>query len=81
MTITSPFTWADIEDQVRLHYNRWDMTPDFSPIDAIPIVSPSALTAAASAELVFANSPIFLTPDTCYKFYTDGSLINLGSPD
>ncbi|CAB4402546.1 unnamed protein product [Rhizophagus irregularis] len=51
-TNTSPFTWADIEDQVRLHYNRWDIiTPDFSPIDAMSMASSSALTAAASAEL------------------------------
>ncbi|CAB4436226.1 unnamed protein product [Rhizophagus irregularis] len=51
-TVTSPFTWADIEDQVRLHYSKWDMiTPDFSPIDATPTVLPVALTAAASAEL------------------------------
>ncbi|CAB4436227.1 unnamed protein product [Rhizophagus irregularis] len=52
-TNTSPFTWADIEDQVRLHYSRWDMiTPDFSPIDSTFVASPSALTAAASAELM-----------------------------
>ncbi|CAB4436307.1 unnamed protein product [Rhizophagus irregularis] len=81
-TVTSPFTWADIEDQVRLHYNRWDMiTPDFSPIDSTIVAPPSALMAAASAELAFADSPIFPSPDSCYKFYTDGSLINLGSPD
>ncbi|CAB4436115.1 unnamed protein product [Rhizophagus irregularis] len=81
-TVTSPFTWADIEDQVRLHYNRWDMiTPDFSPIDSTTVAPPSALMAAASAESVFADSPIFPSPDSCYKFYTDGSLINLGSPD
>ncbi|CAB4406665.1 unnamed protein product [Rhizophagus irregularis] len=82
MTNTSPFTWADIEDQVRLYYNRWDMiTPDFSPIETTSMALPATLTAAASAELVFADSPIFLSPDSCYKFYTDGSLINLGSPD
>ncbi|CAB4436125.1 unnamed protein product [Rhizophagus irregularis] len=81
-TITSPFTWADIEDQVRLHYSKWDMiTPDFSPIDATSMAPPSALTAATSAELVFADSPIFPSPDSCYKFYTDGSLINLGTPE
>ncbi|CAB4431441.1 unnamed protein product [Rhizophagus irregularis] len=51
-TNTSPFTWADIEDQVRLHYNRWDMiTPDFSPIDTTSMALPATLTAAASAEL------------------------------
>ncbi|CAB4403402.1 unnamed protein product [Rhizophagus irregularis] len=43
--------------------------------------SPPALTAAASAELVFANSPVITSPDSCYKFYTDGSLINLGTPE
>ncbi|CAB4431756.1 unnamed protein product [Rhizophagus irregularis] len=63
-------------------FNRWDMiTPDFSPIDAISVSPPPTLTAATSAELVFADSPLFLSPDSCYKFYTDGSLINLGSPE
>ncbi|CAB4402548.1 unnamed protein product [Rhizophagus irregularis] len=80
-TITSPYTWADIEDTVRLHYNRWDMAPDFSPIDSTSITLPPKLTAASSTELVFANSPIFPSSDSCYKFYTDGSLINLGTPD
>ncbi|CAB4431131.1 unnamed protein product [Rhizophagus irregularis] len=81
ITITSPYTWADIEHSVRLYYNRWDMAPDYSPVDSISVVPPIVPTPASSAELVFANSPIFPASDSCYKFYTDGSLINLGSPD
>ncbi|CAB4443096.1 unnamed protein product [Rhizophagus irregularis] len=57
------------------------ITPDFSPIDAASMTPLTAVTAATSAELVFANSPIFPSPDSCYKFYTNGSLINLGTPE
>ncbi|PKY24128.1 hypothetical protein RhiirB3_438569 [Rhizophagus irregularis] len=33
--VTSPFTWADIEDGVCLYYSRLDFAPDFSPEDTI----------------------------------------------
>ncbi|CAB4412867.1 unnamed protein product [Rhizophagus irregularis] len=78
--ISSPYTWADIEDTIRLYYNRLDIAPDFSMIDSkIAPSPPPTLTAAASADLVFTNSPVVPSPDSCYKFYTDGSLINLGT--
>ncbi|PKY25530.1 hypothetical protein RhiirB3_388834 [Rhizophagus irregularis] len=78
--VTSLLTWADIEDGVRLHYNRWDIVPDFSPEDAIvaPITS---TTIESSAAAVFANSPLTPTADSRYIFFTDGSLINLGTTD
>ncbi|CAB4416836.1 unnamed protein product [Rhizophagus irregularis] len=67
-TVTSLYTWADIEDSVRLYYNRWDMAPDYSPVESISMVPPNVPTAAASAELVFVNSPLFPASDSCYKF-------------
>ncbi|EXX71202.1 hypothetical protein RirG_080630 [Rhizophagus irregularis DAOM 197198w] len=78
--VTSLFTWSDIEDGVRLHFNRWDITPDFSPVDAIetPII-PTTIESSATA--IFANSPLIPFTDSHYIFFTDGSLINLGTSD
>ncbi|GBC48158.2 hypothetical protein GLOIN_2v1783661 [Rhizophagus irregularis DAOM 181602=DAOM 197198] len=58
---------------------RWDI-PDFSPIDAFeaPII-PTTIESLAAA--VFANSPLIPSMDSKYIFFTDGSLINLGTPD
>ncbi|PKB95967.1 hypothetical protein RhiirA5_404553 [Rhizophagus irregularis] len=78
--VTTLFTWTDIEDGVHLHYNRWDIAPDFSPIDAIEAsVIPTTIESSAAA--VFANSPLIPSTDSRYIFFTDGSLINLGTPD
>ncbi|GET50333.1 hypothetical protein GLOIN_2v1783661 [Rhizophagus irregularis DAOM 181602=DAOM 197198] len=78
--VVSLYTWANIEDGVCLHYNRWDIAPDFSSIDAIeaPVTS---TTIEFSAAAVFANSPLIPSIDSRYIFFTDGSLINLGTPD
>ncbi|PKY25054.1 hypothetical protein RhiirB3_439842 [Rhizophagus irregularis] len=78
--VTSLFTWSDIEDGVRLHFNRWDITPDFSPVDAIetPII-PTTIESSATA--IFANSLLIPFTDSHYIFFTDGSLINLGTSD
>ncbi|CAB4439611.1 unnamed protein product [Rhizophagus irregularis] len=68
--ITSPYTWADLDDVVRsYYYYRLDVTPDFSAMALVPAVPAPALTAAASADLVFADSPIILSPDSYAGFY------------
>ncbi|EXX60401.1 hypothetical protein RirG_180190 [Rhizophagus irregularis DAOM 197198w] len=74
------FTWADIEDGVRFHYNRWDIAPDFSPINTIeaPVIP---ITIESSTVAIFANSPLIPSTDSHYTFFTDGSLINLRTPD
>ncbi|PKY31865.1 hypothetical protein RhiirB3_393622 [Rhizophagus irregularis] len=78
--VTSLLTWVDIEDGIRLYYNRWDIAPDFSPIDAIEAsVIPTTIESSAAA--VFANSPLIPFTDSQYIFFTDGSLINLGTSD
>ncbi|CAB4417105.1 unnamed protein product [Rhizophagus irregularis] len=52
-TITSPYTWADIEDVVRSYFNRLDIAPDFTPVESTSIISPApAPSAAATADLV-----------------------------
>ncbi|GET54516.1 RNA-directed DNA polymerase from mobile element jockey-like [Rhizophagus irregularis DAOM 181602=DAOM 197198] len=39
------------------------------------------ITIESSAAAVFANSPLVVSSDSRYIFFTDGSLINLGTPD
>ncbi|GET64616.1 RNA-directed DNA polymerase from mobile element jockey-like [Rhizophagus irregularis DAOM 181602=DAOM 197198] len=57
--VTSPFTWADIEDGVRLYYSRLDF--DFDSPSAETVVAPvTPVTIESSATAVFAKSR---TPD------------------
>ncbi|GET54160.1 RNA-directed DNA polymerase from mobile element jockey-like isoform X1 [Rhizophagus irregularis DAOM 181602=DAOM 197198] len=80
--ITSPFTWADLDESVRSYYGRLDIHPDFSQEVVITLPSPSPPPSLGSAApLAFAVSPLATPPDNHYCFYTDGSLINLGTPD
>ncbi|GBC18141.2 RNA-directed DNA polymerase from mobile element jockey-like [Rhizophagus irregularis DAOM 181602=DAOM 197198] len=81
-TIASPFTWADLDETVRSYYGRLDIQPNFSQEDVVTLPSPSPLPSLGSAApLAFAASPLATPPDNHYCFYTDGSLINLGTPD
>ncbi|PKB94351.1 hypothetical protein RhiirA5_438990 [Rhizophagus irregularis] len=81
-TITSPFTWADLDEIVRSYYGRLDILPNFSQEDVVTLPSPSPSPSLGSAaSLAFAASPLATPPDNHYCFYTDGSLINLGTPD
>ncbi|PKK56173.1 hypothetical protein RhiirC2_800586, partial [Rhizophagus irregularis] len=80
--ITSPFTCADLDVIVRSYYGRLDIQPDFSQIDVVTLFSPSLLIPLdEAASLAFAASLLATHPDNYYCFYTDGSLINLGTPD
>ncbi|GBC51591.2 ribonuclease H-like domain-containing protein [Rhizophagus irregularis DAOM 181602=DAOM 197198] len=46
------------------------------------VVAPATpVTIESSAAAVFANSPLVMSSDSRYIFFTDGSLINLGAPD
>ncbi|GBC33790.2 RNA-directed DNA polymerase from mobile element jockey-like [Rhizophagus irregularis DAOM 181602=DAOM 197198] len=80
--ITSPFTWADLDETVRSYYGRLDIQPNFSQDAVATLPSPSPPPSLGSAApLAFAASPLATPPDNHYCFYTDGSLINLGTPD
>ncbi|PKY34008.1 hypothetical protein RhiirB3_453368, partial [Rhizophagus irregularis] len=71
-TITSPFTWADLDDTVRTYYNRLDIQPDFSPVDVVTLPPPSPSSSLDSAaSLAFAASLLATPPDNHYCFYTD----------
>ncbi|GET52551.1 RNA-directed DNA polymerase from mobile element jockey-like [Rhizophagus irregularis DAOM 181602=DAOM 197198] len=78
--VSSPFTWADIEDGVRLYYSRLDFDFDSPPDDIVEVSAP-LITIESSAAAVFANSPLVVSSDSRYIFFTDGSLINLGTPN
>ncbi|GET55571.1 RNA-directed DNA polymerase from mobile element jockey-like [Rhizophagus irregularis DAOM 181602=DAOM 197198] len=81
-TITSPFTWADLDESVTSYYGRLDILPNFSHGDVVTLPSPSPPSfLGPAAPLAFAASPLATPPDNHYCFYTDGSLINLGTPD
>ncbi|GET60045.1 RNA-directed DNA polymerase from mobile element jockey-like [Rhizophagus irregularis DAOM 181602=DAOM 197198] len=81
-TITSPYTWADLDEIVRSYYGRLVILPNFSQEDVVTLPSPSPSPSLGSAaSLAFAASPLATPPDNHYCFYTDGSLINLGTPD
>ncbi|GET57953.1 RNA-directed DNA polymerase from mobile element jockey-like [Rhizophagus irregularis DAOM 181602=DAOM 197198] len=78
--VTSSFTWADIEDGVRLYYSRLDFDFVSSSDDIVEAFAPP-ITIESSAAAVFSNSPLVVSSDSRYIFFTDGSLINLGTPD
>ncbi|GBC46009.2 ribonuclease H-like domain-containing protein [Rhizophagus irregularis DAOM 181602=DAOM 197198] len=78
--VTSPLTWADIEDGVRLYYSRLEFDSDPPSIDTV-VASAPPVTIESSAAAVFANSLLVTSSDSRYIFFTDGSLINLGTPD
>ncbi|PKB97502.1 hypothetical protein RhiirA5_433028 [Rhizophagus irregularis] len=63
----SPDCESSPEDGVHLHYNRWDIAPNFSPIDAIE-ASVIPTTVEFSAAAVFANSPLIPSTDSRYLF-------------
>ncbi|GET61145.1 ribonuclease H-like domain-containing protein [Rhizophagus irregularis DAOM 181602=DAOM 197198] len=82
INITSPFSWADLDLTVRSYYGRLDTAPDFSLVDVDILPSPSLPPSLGSAAfLAFAASPLATPSDNHYCFYTDGSLINPGTPD
>ncbi|PKY60696.1 hypothetical protein RhiirA4_484672 [Rhizophagus irregularis] len=70
--IVATVSWAEIVDFVTTYFNRLSTRPDFSAIIPPALLSDTATTIAASLSVV-------ISPDSTYTFYTDGSLINLGT--
>ncbi|GBB95184.1 hypothetical protein RclHR1_24910005 [Rhizophagus clarus] len=77
--VVSSYSWTDLCDLVVSYYNRLSILPDFS---SSPPVADGDSTASSflrdSPGLPF---PVILPPGSHYRYYTDGSLINLRSPD
>ncbi|GBC33018.2 RNA-directed DNA polymerase from mobile element jockey-like [Rhizophagus irregularis DAOM 181602=DAOM 197198] len=83
-SLTATVSWAEIMDFVTSTCNPSTRSvldvdiPNITFNDADKALStPRLLTAGEVA----ASSPVILSPDSHYSFYTDGSLINLGTCD
>ncbi|CAB5379718.1 unnamed protein product [Rhizophagus irregularis] len=60
--------------------SRLDFASEFSPADIIAALA-APTTVESSAAAIFANSPLVISAESRYIFFTDGSLINLGTPN
>ncbi|GBC10541.1 hypothetical protein RclHR1_00970042 [Rhizophagus clarus] len=79
MEVVSPYSWADLCDMVTSYCNRLSIPLDFS--SSLPEVIGDAASLPPLCDPPGLPFPIVLLPGSHYRFYTDGSLINLGSPD
>ncbi|GBB98531.1 hypothetical protein RclHR1_32520002 [Rhizophagus clarus] len=77
--VLSPFTWADLSIVVTPYYRRLDFSPDFSFSSSV--VADDPIVAPPKDDQFSLSSPVFLPPGSHYRYYTDGSLINLGTPE
>ncbi|GBC10798.1 hypothetical protein RclHR1_09910007 [Rhizophagus clarus] len=76
--VVSPYSWADICTMVVSYYICLSISPDFS--FSLPAVNNDSTSSPALSDLSGLPSPIVLLPGSHYRYYTDGSLINLGTP-
>ncbi|GBB97149.1 hypothetical protein RclHR1_29280004 [Rhizophagus clarus] len=77
--VVSPYSWADLCTMVVSYYACLSIPPDFSS-------SPSVVNGDSTSSPLSRDSPgfpfpVILPPGSHYQYYTDGSLINLGSPE
>ncbi|GBB92762.1 hypothetical protein RclHR1_20510001 [Rhizophagus clarus] len=79
MEVTSPHSWADLSTTVIPYYRRLDTLPDFSFSSSV--VGYDSTVASLSLELFTLPFPVPLPSGSHYRFYTDGSLVNLGTPE
>ncbi|GBC01126.1 hypothetical protein RclHR1_04080004 [Rhizophagus clarus] len=77
--VVSPYSWADFCDQVVSYYNCLFIPPDFS--SSPPMVDGESTSSSLSRDSPGLPLPVILPPGSYYQYYTDGSLINLGSPE
>ncbi|GBB96489.1 hypothetical protein RclHR1_27680001 [Rhizophagus clarus] len=76
--VISPYSWADLRTKVVSYYARLSIPPDFSSsLLTVNGDTASPPPLCGSSGLPF---PVVLPPGSHYRYYTDGSLINLGSP-
>ncbi|GBB92581.1 hypothetical protein RclHR1_20250009 [Rhizophagus clarus] len=79
MEVVSSYFWANLCDVVTSYCNRLSIPLDFS--SSLPEVIGDAASLLPLCDPPGLPFPIVLPPGSHYRFYTDGSLINLGSPD
>ncbi|GBC02428.1 hypothetical protein RclHR1_04610014 [Rhizophagus clarus] len=74
----SPYSWADLSITVVPYYRCLDILPDLSSFS--PVVECNLTVAFPLDDLPILPSPVFLPSGSHYRYYTDGSLVNLGTP-
>ncbi|CAB4417816.1 unnamed protein product [Rhizophagus irregularis] len=83
--IVATVSWAEIVDFVtnfvRCHSERLMSSTTSSPVPLVDNIDRPTATALFTAADIAASSPVVITEDSCYTFYTDGSLINLGTKE
>lgn len=83
--IASTVLWAEIMDSVTSYFYCFNIFPDYSTTNpsALPLMTDldSSATSLFTADDIVASTPVILFSDSHYMFYTDRSLINLGSSD
>ncbi|GBC08594.1 hypothetical protein RclHR1_08240014 [Rhizophagus clarus] len=77
--VVSSYSWADLRNTVVSYYRRLNISPYFS--SPSPIVDGDLIGISPFCDLSCLPSPVILPPGSHYRYYTDSSLINLGSPE
>ncbi|GBC05572.1 hypothetical protein RclHR1_00630019 [Rhizophagus clarus] len=77
--VVFPYSWADLCSTVVSYYNRLSIPPDLS--SSLPMVDSDSASPSLLCNSPALPSPVVLPPGSPYRYYTDGSLINLGSPE
>ncbi|GBB85658.1 hypothetical protein RclHR1_12140007 [Rhizophagus clarus] len=77
--ILSPYTWADLSIMVIPYYQRLNLLPDFSSSSFV--VEDDLIVAPLVDDQSLLSPPVLLPSESHYCYYTDGSLINLGTPE
>ncbi|GBB94230.1 hypothetical protein RclHR1_23140004 [Rhizophagus clarus] len=76
--VVSPYSWADLCTMVVSYYTRLSIPPDFS--SSLPVVNDDLASPPVLCDSSGLPSPVVLLPGSHYRYYTDGSLINLRTP-
>ncbi|GBC10538.1 hypothetical protein RclHR1_00970039 [Rhizophagus clarus] len=77
--VVSPYSWADLSITVVPYYRRLNILPDFSSSSLI--VGCDSTVASPLGDLPLLPSSVPLPSGSHYRYYTDSSLINLGTPE
>ncbi|GBB85357.1 hypothetical protein RclHR1_11900007 [Rhizophagus clarus] len=77
--VISPYSWADLSNTIVPYYRRLNILPDFSSSSSV--VGCDSTVASPLNDLSTLPSPVPLPSGSHYRYYTDGSLVNLGTPE
>ncbi|GBB91569.1 hypothetical protein RclHR1_18940005 [Rhizophagus clarus] len=77
--VFSPYSWADLSITMIPYYRRLDILPDFSSSSSV--VGCDSTEASSLDGLSILPSPVLLPSGSHYRYYTDGSLVNLSTPE